>query len=71
MVITEPTLYSIEVTADIALKIRQMAELGVFTTKSGSVELHFDSHGNIAQIVTHTHHKVIPISSSTSIATGV
>lgn len=53
-------LYSIEVTADIATKIRQFAELGVFAQRSGSVEIHFDVKGNIALVVTHTQQRVIP-----------
>lgn len=52
-------LYSIEVTADIADKIRIMAELGVFAAKNGSCEIHFDSQGNISQVVTHAYHKVV------------
>lgn len=52
-------LYSIEVTEDIALKMRQMAESGVFSAKGGSVELHFDSEGNMSQIVTHTYKKLL------------
>lgn len=55
----EPTLYSIEVTEDIASKIRTFAEMGVFAMKSGSVEIHFDSFGNVSQVVSHTHRKVI------------
>lgn len=55
----DTTLYSIEVTADIALKIRQLAELGVFAQKGGSCDLHFDTEGNISQVVKHTYHKVL------------
>jgi len=58
----DTNLYSIEVTADIATKIRVMAELGVFAAKSGSCELHFDPEGNISQIVMHTHHKIKKLS---------
>ncbi len=59
MLISEPTLYSIEVTEDIATKIRVLAEMGVFALKSGSAEVHFDALGNISQVVTHIHRKVI------------
>lgn len=55
----EPTLYSIEVTEDIAKKIRTFAEMGVFAMKSGSVEIHFDALGNVSQVVSHIHRKVI------------
>lgn len=53
-------LYSIEVTADIAKKIRVMAEMGVFAQKSGSCEIHFDTRGDIALVVTHTQQRVVP-----------
>lgn len=53
------SLYSVEVTADIAAKIRILAELGVFAAKGGSCEIHFDMKGNISQVVTHAYHKVI------------
>lgn len=52
-------LYSIEVTEDIASKIRIFAEMGVFAMKSGSVEIHFDPLGNVSQVVSHIHRKVI------------
>lgn len=52
-------LYSIEVTEDIATKIRQMAEFGVFSAKNGSAELHFDANGNLSQVVMHAFHRVI------------
>lgn len=55
-------LYNIEVTADIAAKIRLLAETGVFAMRGGSCELHFDPEGNISQVVTHTHHKVKKLS---------
>lgn len=51
-------LYAIEVTADIAAKIRVLAEQGVFAQKGGSCELHFDTEGNISQIITHTYKKI-------------
>lgn len=51
-------LYSIEVTGDIAAKIRAMAEGGVFAMRGGSVELHFDIAGNISQITTHSYKKL-------------
>lgn len=50
-------LYSIEVTEDIAAKIRLLAESGFFAMKSGSSEVHFDSTGAISQIVLHTYFK--------------
>lgn len=53
-------LYSLEVTADNALKIRQLAELGVFAMKSGSCEIHFDSEGKIVLVSTHMQKRVIP-----------
>ncbi len=52
--VMQPTLYSIEVTEDIATKIRVMAEANVFSMKGGSCEIHFDAQGTIALIVTHT-----------------
>lgn len=52
-------IYSIEVTDDIASKIRVLAEQGIFSAKGGSVELHFDALGNISQVVRHTYTKVI------------
>lgn len=60
MLISEPKLYSIEVTEDIASKIRIFAEMGVFALKNGSVEIHFDAFGNTSQVVTHTHRRVVP-----------
>lgn len=60
MLISEPKLYTIEVTEDIASKIRTMAELGVFAAKNGSCEIHFDPQGNISQVIIHTYHRVIP-----------
>lgn len=51
-------VYSIEVTADIAAKIRVLAELGVFAMRGGNCEIHFDQEGNISQVVTHTYKKV-------------
>lgn len=51
-------LYSIEVTADIASKIRTLAETGVFAMKSGSCEVHCDPQGNIVRVVIHTHHQI-------------
>ncbi len=51
-------LYSIEVTADIATKIRILAESGVFAAKGSSCELHFDPEGNISQVVTHTYKRI-------------
>lgn len=51
-------LYSIEVTEDIATKMRVLAEYGVFAMKGGSCELHFDPEGNISQVVIHSYHKV-------------
>lgn len=53
-----PALYNIEVTADIATKMRILAETGVFALKGGSCELHFDTEGNISQIVTHLYQKI-------------
>lgn len=47
--------YNIEVTADIATKIRILAESGFFATRGGSCDVHFDGEGKISQIVTHTH----------------
>lgn len=58
-------LYSIEVTADIATKIRTFAETGVFAMKNGSCEIHCDAEGNISQVVTHTHFKVKKLSPPT------
>ena len=58
----EPILYSIEVTADIALKIRQMAEFGVFSLRGGSCEIHFDAEGKLALVVTHTSQRPIKLS---------
>lgn len=58
---SESILYSIEVTEDIASKIRIFAEMGVFAMKSGSVEVHFDALGNVSQVVSHIHRKVIPM----------
>lgn len=52
-------MYQIEVAGDIAAKIRILAEQGIFSAKSGSIELHFDSEGNIAQVVRHIYTKVI------------
>lgn len=52
-------MYQIEVTEDIAAKIRLLAENGVFAQKGGSCDLHFDYAGNISQIVTHSYKKVI------------
>lgn len=52
-------LYSIEVTADIAQKMRVLAETGVFRMRNGSCEVHFDTEGNISQVITHTYQKVI------------
>lgn len=52
-------LYQIEVTADIAKKIRLLAEKGVFAMKNGSCDLHFDNNGDISQIVTHTYHRTV------------
>lgn len=51
-------LYSIEVTEDIAAKIRILAEHGVFAAKSGSCDIHFDALGNISQVVVHSFHKI-------------
>lgn len=51
--------YNVEVTSDIATKIRQFAEMGVFSMKGGSCEIHFDAEGNVSQVVTHTHQRVI------------
>lgn len=55
----EATLYSIEVTEDIATKIRILAEYGVFAAKNGSADIHFDAQGNISQVVLHTFHRVM------------
>lgn len=52
------SLYAIEVTGDIALKIRQLAEAGLFSAKGGSMEIHFDTEGNISQFVTHSYRKI-------------
>lgn len=61
-------LYQIEVTADIALKIRQLAELGVFAIKGGSCELHFDAEGNISQVINHIHHRIKKLSPPLDVA---
>ena len=58
MLNSEPKLYSIEVTEDIATKVRILAETGVFAAKGGSIEIHFDTLGNISQVVTHTYQKL-------------
>lgn len=50
-------LYQIEVTEDIASKIRLLAESGFFLMKAGSSEVHFDSIGNISQVILHTYFK--------------
>lgn len=58
----EIPLYNIEVTADIAAKIRILAEYGVFSAKGGSRDIHFDALGNITQIVEHNYlrtHKTV------------
>lgn len=52
-------LYSIEVTEDIASKIRTLAETGCFRMRNGSLEIHYDAQGNISQVVTHSYQKVI------------
>lgn len=59
---SDSLLFSIEVTADIAAKIRILAEAGVFATKGGSCDIHFDALGNISQVVTHTYTKVTSLS---------
>lgn len=51
-------MYSIEVTGDIAAKIRSLAETGVFAMRGGSCEVHFDNEGNISQVVTHTYQRL-------------
>ncbi len=58
MQISEIPTYSLEVTEDIAAKMRILAEYGVFSAKNGSCEIHFDTLGNISQIVMHTHHRI-------------
>lgn len=58
MLIGEIPTYSIEVTEDIAAKVRILAESGFFAAKGGSCEVHFDTSGNISQVVTHTYHRV-------------
>lgn len=50
-------LYQIEVTEDIASKIRVLAESGFFLMKAGSSEVHFDSAGTISQVILHTYFK--------------
>lgn len=58
MLTSDPNLYVIEVTHDIAAKIRSLAETGVFAMRGGSVEIHFDIEGNISQVVTHSYQKL-------------
>lgn len=55
-------LYSIEVTADIAAKIRTLAESGVFAMKGGSCDIHFDNQGSISQVVSHTYRRIEKLS---------
>lgn len=45
-------LINIEVTPDIAAKIKAIAEQGVFTLDTGSAEIHFKD-GNLLKIITH------------------
>lgn len=47
-----PNLIKIEVSEDIATKIRAMAEQGIFTIDTGSAEVHFKD-GNLLKIITH------------------
>lgn len=58
MSISDALTYSVEVTEDIATKMRILAELGVFSAKGGSCEIHFDNEGNISQVVKHTYHRL-------------
>lgn len=67
MLTSKVPTYSIEVTEDIASKIRILAEYGIFAAKGGSCELHFDAQGNISQVVMHTYHKVRTLSPGQSI----
>lgn len=46
------SLIKIEVTPDIAAKIRALAEEGVFTLETGSAEIHFKD-GALLKIITH------------------
>ena len=45
-------LIAVELTPQTALKIRQMAQEGVFSMSTGNIELHFKD-GNLLKIVTH------------------
>ena len=47
-----PILIKLEVTEDIAAKIRAFANEGIFALNTGSAELHFKD-GNLLKIVTH------------------
>lgn len=59
-------LYSIEVTADIAQKIRYLAEVGFFAAKRGKCTVNFDNEGNISSVETHQYHypQVVPLQHS-------
>jgi capsule polysaccharide export protein KpsE/RkpR len=47
-------LISIEVTPDIATKIRFLGESGFFSMRRGKVTVNFDNAGNISSMETHT-----------------
>ena len=49
---TTEVLIAVELTPQAALKIRQMAQEGVFNMSTGNIELHFKD-GNLLKIVTH------------------
>lgn len=54
--------YSIEVTEDIAAKIRILWETGLFSMRNGSCEVHMDTMGTISQVILHTYHRIQKLS---------
>lgn len=52
----EPKLYSIEVTEDIAAKIRYLAEIGFFAMKRGKCIVNFTNEGTISSVENHIFH---------------